>query len=881
MEAVLITVVVKSTAHACLAAADRLNAVSTSKRKAAELSEELRWLATQLPEAQLAGGQAHRTALEEVTQTALAAERFAAVYARRTRLQRFWHAVADRNMFTQLMNRLDKWKSRLHFGMTIVSVQPPDVRMRDAHVEDLEADLCEFQSCDDDSLGHVAEDVQELAEEAAVEAACGDGAPCSIQASSSFLELDPLPDVPDMLKVAAVALSTMLHREAHGGVEHQAHVREAREVRSREDVVASIAKTLREERSRTLPPSAAPAGARGARLPFSPPPAQYHTAPEAIDLAQLEGVPAPEALARASSEPLAQTLDAPHAHCSSGAAAGPGGAGSEQRTPARPLPRQLEHPETGATRKEAWTPPCSPPEPGEGPASQTLEAAAAAGAVAGAVAAAAGAAQAPSPSPAAANAALTSQGTATERVLASLRALAAWIVSDAFSAPAAGAALDEVITAMTSHESDPRVQQAACETVAQACDPNHLAGCSAVTRLACRQAATRAGFVQHATLGMAMHAGEADLQRAACLAVRAVVASDDQAGRARKRGAVDSGFLQCASGAMAAHLAHAGVQEAACLAVREICIGTDAAGLLRLQVAVAVGLLQRAVHAMAMHAGVVSVQVAACQAVRNVCAGKGAAHLERAQAAVDAGFLPRLASAMGTHEASVHVQEAACWALCNVCVGTNAAALRRLQGAAHCGLITHVVGAMARHGSEAAVQQAACKALCNMCAGSDEGQTHRAQAAVEAGFLLHAAEAMVSHSGDADVVLEALHALFNVCTGTEETAAQRRQAAADAGLLQLALNAMSAHGAQPGMESAGKRVSQLLLHRICDADLCVDLIISCGNDDATAEDRASKDKTQLVAPTVVRPSPSRTLESENRDQNAEGAAPGSAADAHA
>jgi CBS domain-containing protein len=249
--------------------------------------------------------------------------------------------------------------------------------------------------------------------------------------------------------------------------------------------------------------------------------------------------------------------------------------------------------------------------------------------------------------------------------------------------------------------------------------------CAGIARRAAtdegRAAALADGAAAVVVTGMARHRGWMSAQAKGCEALRNLAGGAvDKPSRVVSLAVAAAGGLHAVLDAICAHPSSADVQEAACGAVRAIARAVDnkiAAG--------SAGVIEAVVAVMNAHGAHAGVQEQACAALASMM-GFIADNQAKAGAA---GAIEAIVSAMNAHGAHADLQKNACWALGNMTF--NNADNEAKAGSA--GAIVAVLAAMQVHGAHAGVQLYACWALRHICTThSDLRSRARAAGAVAA-----------------------------------------------------------------------------------------------------------------------------------------------------
>jgi len=304
---------------------------------------------------------------------------------------------------------------------------------------------------------------------------------------------------------------------------------------------------------------------------------------------------------------------------------------------------------------------------------------------------------------------------------------------------------EALLKAMNRHRTNVGIQIAVCWT---------LADLSTIRENACRLAALEAASLLTASMGA--HSDIAELQTAACVALRgiAVGGSDCQAHVA------SYGAIGAVLHALRTHAADAVVQEAGCKTLKEL-----AAYSADNQAAIGESDgLQMVVQAMRNHSHAPGLQEAACGVIRNMAACNASFQTQT----VALGGIGVVLRAMQVHASVANVQWAGCWAL--FCLGVHNAAMQQQifeQGGGRA-----VIRAMGVHRART-VQEAGCWALRDLSAHSQSSAVSTSSWPSKDEMVKAARRALEAHAGDAGVQNAARIALRKLASTNSAAASQR------------------------------------------------------------------------------------------------------------
>ena len=307
-------------------------------------------------------------------------------------------------------------------------------------------------------------------------------------------------------------------------------------------------------------------------------------------------------------------------------------------------------------------------------------------------------------------------------------------------------------------------------------------------------------FATRCSEWLCKHEGSADVQRAACNALRFVCASLSHNREARQAAVPAVGAVACRSviAALRTHAVHADVQTAGCGALREFAFGCVPNKLL----AGERGALETALLALKLNRGSAAVQE---QARRPRAAGLRSAPYRRAWGAIWRLTWCHGPTAPRSHGPIPRLQ--ACLVLWNCCANCPE---NKRRAAAAPGVADMLLAAMRAFPSEAPVQEAACGALATLAMDPEFAAAAGAAGAVQA--VTATLRGSLASKEVADAACRALAALLadtpaNAQRAVAEQAAKVLQQARAAhkareGVMASTEVALQAIGASPGSSPA-------------------------------------------------------------------------------
>lgn len=364
--------------------------------------------------------------------------------------------------------------------------------------------------------------------------------------------------------------------------------------------------------------------------------------------------------------------------------------------------------------------------------------------------------------------------------LHSLAATAKLAGSMAASTLTSGGGIDAVTAAMTTHQSEPRVHEAACALAAELARASDAAGRERADR------ATRAKLPKCACFSISQFTHDVETTLRALDALGAIASGFDENAETRRAKTMDDGGSSALVKAMKAHPSDVRIQRLGASLLGTLADGTVDGGALadaRATLLVATGALDALILAFRAHA---SDSLVCEHSARALCTLTAPSHGAdaRAGAAELGGAIEALAAMLAVHglptSPSASLEGAsplrlATWAACalrNLVSSAEQGGVARRQAAIDCGAAVALSAAMRAHARHGPLLSAGSTALGLLADGADRSAVWRREALIEAvPALVHALTVSVETE-----VSEAAHTEGH----THADAASRARAAAAA-----------------------------------------------------------------------------------------------------